>query len=83
MIACNGATLVVNLNGGVGYFIPKSVTELINSVLSFLNIKYRITGQGGLQPSTPLTILNKTNQIGGCKPPDEDPPAKETLHGPV
>ncbi len=83
MIACNGATLVVALNGGVGYFIPKSVTELINSVLSFLNIKYRVTGQGGLQPSTPLTIISKTNQIGGCKPPDEDRPAKETLHGPV
>ncbi|MEP6885256.1 MAG: hypothetical protein ABJC66_10950 [Gammaproteobacteria bacterium] len=83
MIACNGATLVVALNGGVGYFIPKSVTALINSVLSLLNIKYRVTGQGGLQPSTPLTIINKTNQIGGCKPPDEDPPTQETLHGPV
>lgn len=50
---------------------------------SFLNIKYRVTPQGGLQPSTPLTIISKTNQIGCCTPPDEDRPAKETLHGPV
>lgn len=82
MIACNGATLDIKLNGGVGYLIPKSITNLINSVLSFLNIKYRITGEGGLEPSTPLTILNKTNQIGGCKL-DEDTSATGHLSGPV
>jgi hypothetical protein len=82
MIACNGATLDIKLNGGVGYLIPKSITNLINSVLSALNIKYRIKGEGGLQPSTPLTILNKTNQIGGCKL-DEDTSATGHLSGPV
>jgi hypothetical protein len=60
MLRCNGATLIVNLNGGVGYVIPKSITDLINSVLSALNIKYRITGEGGLEPSTPITVINKT-----------------------
>jgi hypothetical protein len=83
LLACNGATLVISLNGGIGYLIPKSITNLINSVLSLLNIKYRITGEGGLEPSTPQTIINQTNQIGGCKPPDADTPGKETLHGPV
>ncbi len=83
MIACNGATLNISMTGGVGYLIPKSITNLINSVLSALNIKYRITGEGGLEPSAPLTIINKTSQIGGCKPPEEDAPAKEALSGPV
>jgi hypothetical protein len=82
MIACNGATLDIKLTGGVGYLIPKSITDLINSVLSALNIKYRITGEGGLQPSKPLTIINKTNQIGGCKL-DEDTTATGHLSGPV
>ncbi|MDB6082748.1 MAG: hypothetical protein JWN43_629, partial [Gammaproteobacteria bacterium] len=76
------ATLNISLNGVVGYLIPKSITNLINSVLSFLNIKYRIKGEGGLQPSTPITILNKTNQIGGCKL-DEDTTATGHLSGPV
>jgi hypothetical protein len=65
MIACNGATLDIKLNGGVGYLIPKSITNLINSVLS-----------------APLTSLNKTNQIGGCKL-DEDTSATGHLSGPV
>jgi hypothetical protein len=82
MIACNGATLDIKLNGGVGYLIPKSITNLINSILSALNIKYRITGEGGLQPSKAMTIINKTNQIGGCKL-DEDTNATGHLSGPV
>jgi hypothetical protein len=82
MIACNGATLNISMNGGVGYLIPKSITNLINSVLSALNITYRVTGEGGLEPSEPLTIINKTSQIGGCKP-DEDTSAKGSMSGPV
>jgi hypothetical protein len=82
MIACNGATLNISMTGGVGYLIPKSITNLINSVLSALNIKYRITGEGGLEPSRPLTIINKTNQIGGCKL-DDDTTATGHLSGPV
>ena len=52
------------------------------SILSALNIKYRFKGEGGLEPSTPLTILNKTNPIGGCKL-DEDTSATGHLSGPV
>jgi len=81
MIACTGATLDVKLSGGVGYVIPKSITGLINSILSGLNIKYRITGDGGLQPSEALTIVSKTSQVGGCKPPDNG--GTGTIAGPV
>jgi hypothetical protein len=80
MLQCNGATLVVKLSGGVGYVIPKSVTNLINSVLRALNIKYEITGEGGLEPSTPLTVIEKTGQIGGCNV-DKDPNEKGSLPG--
>ncbi len=82
MLACNGATLDIKLNGGVGYLIPKSIVNLINSVLRALNIRYAITGEGGLEPPEPITIINKTNQIGGCNPVD-DSSAKGHLSGPV
>jgi hypothetical protein len=82
MLACNGATLNISMNGGVGYLIPKSITNLINSVLSALNIRYRITGEGGIEPSEALTIINKTSQFGGCKPL-EDTSAKGSMSGPV
>ena len=81
MIACTGATLDVKLSGGVGYVIPKSITGLVNSILAGLNIKYRITGEGGLEPSEALTIVSKTSQVGGCKPPDND--GVGTVQGPV
>jgi len=80
MLQCNGATLVVKLSGGVGYVIPKSVTELINSVLKALNINYEITGQGGLEPSKPYTVIEKTSQLGGCNV-DKDPGETGTVRG--
>ncbi len=80
MLNCNGASLVVSLNGGVGYVIPKSITNLINSVLSALNIKYRITGEGGIEPGTPYVVINKTSQIGGCNVIDNSD-AKGSLPG--
>jgi hypothetical protein len=82
MLACNGATLDIKLNGGVGYLIPKSIVNLINSVLRALNIQYAIIGEGGLEAPEPITIINKTNQIGGCNPVD-DSSAKGHLSGPV
>jgi hypothetical protein len=80
MLRCNGATLVVDLNGGVGYVIPKSITDLVNSVLRALNIKYRITGEGGLEPGKAVTVIKKTSQIGGCNVIN-DPDDKGTLKG--
>lgn len=67
LVACKEATLVVSLRGGVGYSIPKVVTSFINSFLSALNIRYRIRGEGGLEPSQPLTIINSSSALKGCK----------------
>ena len=53
--------------GGVGYLIPKSVTKLINSILSALNIKYQINGEGSLSPSEAITIINSTSTLKGCQ----------------
>jgi hypothetical protein len=82
MIACTGATLDVKLSGGVGYVIPKSITNLVNSILGALNIKYRITGEGGLAPSNAMTIVNKTSAVGGCNPPDKSSDTGQ-IAGPV
>ena len=79
MLACNGSSLVVNIGGGVGYIIPKSVVKLINSVLRALNIKYEIVGEGGIEgPSK--TVIQRSSQIGGCKM-DKDPNEKGTVRG--
>ena len=66
MIACKEATLDVKLSGGVGYVIPKVVTTLFNSILSALNIKYRIVGEGGFTSATPLTLYSDTSTMRGC-----------------
>jgi hypothetical protein len=67
MIACKEATLVVSLRGGVGYSVPKVITNFINSILSALNIQYGIRGEGGLEPSKPLTIINSSGTLKGCQ----------------
>jgi hypothetical protein len=73
MIPCKEATLVVRLSGGLGYQIPKSVTNAINSVLRTLGIKYRIEGEGGLSPVDPLTIINSSSALKGCKAGEKGP----------
>ena len=67
MIPCKEATLAIKLSGGVGYVIPKSITNLINSVLRALNVKYQIDGEGSLAPSEAITIVNSTSTLKGCK----------------
>jgi hypothetical protein len=67
MIPCKEATLVVRLSGGVGYQIPKSVSDAINTVLRTFGIKHRISGEGGLSPIDPLTIINSSSALKGCK----------------
>ena len=67
LVACKEATLVVSLRGGVGYSIPKVVTNFFNSILSALNIRYRIRGDGGVEPSEALTIINSSSALKGCK----------------
>jgi hypothetical protein len=66
MIPCKEATLVVRLSGGVGYQIPKSVTDAINGLLRLLGINHRIAGEGGLS-TDPLSIINSSSALQGCK----------------
>lgn len=66
MIQCKEATLLVSLNGGVGYLIPKPVVDVFNALLSALNIKYRLDGEGGFSNKTPLTIINSSSTLKGC-----------------
>jgi hypothetical protein len=67
MIACKEATIDVKLSGGVGYVIPKVVTNLFNAILRGLNIKYRIDGEGSLKSGDPMTLYNHSSTLKGCK----------------
>jgi hypothetical protein len=66
MLECKEATINVKLSGGVGYVIPKVVTNIFNAILSGLNIKYRITGEGGFDSGAPATLYNATSTMNGC-----------------
>ena len=65
-IQCKEATITVGMSGGIGYLIPKPVTDVINFILGTLRIKYRVDGEGGLSVREPLTIINKTQTLPGC-----------------
>jgi hypothetical protein len=39
----------MDMSVGIGYLIPKRVTDAINFVLTALNVKHRIGSSGGLQ----------------------------------
>src|SRR5581483_7315166 len=67
MIECKEATIDVKLSAGVGYLIPKVVTNVINSILKALNIKYRIDGEGSLRAGDPLILYNAATTMKGCK----------------
>jgi hypothetical protein len=73
MLTCRQATLDVNLGAGVGYLIPKAVTDAINFVLRQLNIKYRVDGEGGFSTKPPLKIISTT----GAAPQSEACAGKE------
>jgi hypothetical protein len=66
MLECKEATINVKLSGGVGYVIPKVVTNIFNAILSGLNIKYRITGEGGFDSGAPATLYSATSTMKGC-----------------
>jgi hypothetical protein len=82
MLKCNGAVLDVKLSGGVGYVIPKAITNLLNSFLERLNLSLRITGEGGLQPTSAITVVNKSSSQGGCND-DKNPASVGEVKGPV
>jgi hypothetical protein len=58
MIPCNAATFTMGLTAGVGYLIPKSITNAINFVLRALNVQ-EIAGEAGLEPKA-MNIINQT-----------------------
>jgi hypothetical protein len=66
MIECKEATIDVKFSAGVGYVIPRVVENLINGILSALNIKYRIDGEGSIRAGKPKTLYNATNTMKGC-----------------
>ena len=66
MIQCGEATIDVKMSAGVGYVIPRVVTNIFNSILKALNIKYRIDGEGSLQAGAPITLYGKTLTLPGC-----------------
>lgn len=66
MIQCREATIVVGMSGGIGYLIPRPITDAINFILGTLHIRYRVDGEGGVS-SDPMTIINKTSTLPGCK----------------
>jgi hypothetical protein len=64
LVKCKGATLIIALDGGVGYVIPKLVTDAINFILRALSVGPlqlgQIKGDGGVATGEPLTIINKS-----------------------
>jgi hypothetical protein len=65
-LACKEATIDVKFSGGVGYVIPKVVTNFFNSILRALNIKYRIDGEGSLRSGNPVSLYSDTSTLKGC-----------------
>jgi hypothetical protein len=66
MIQCKESTVVVGMSGGIGYLIPKPITDAINFILGALHIRYRVDSFGGVE-SKPMTIVNQTSTLPGCK----------------
>jgi hypothetical protein len=66
MIQCRESTLVVGMSGGIGYLIPKPITDAINFILGTLHIRYKVDSFGGVE-SKPMTIINTTSTLPGCK----------------
>jgi hypothetical protein len=62
---CKGAILNVDLQVGVGYSIPRPVTDVINFILRSFNLR-EIQGTGGLPPII-KNVFKKTGDLPvGC-----------------
>lgn len=68
MLPCNSATLKVDVGGGAGYAIPRSITQAINYILKLFGSKEQIAGYGGVAIANPTTLINTTGNRGGCRP---------------
>jgi len=65
MIQCKEATTVIGMSGGIGYLIPKPITDAINFILGALHVRYRVDSFGVVE-SKPITIINTTSTLPGC-----------------
>jgi hypothetical protein len=68
LLPCNSATLKVDVGGGAGYSIPRSITQAINYILKLFGSKEQIAGYGGVAIAKPTTLINTTGNRGGCRP---------------
>jgi hypothetical protein len=68
MLPCSSATLKVDVGGGAGYAIPRSITQAINYILKLFGSKKQIAGYGGVAIAKPTTLINTTGNRGGCRP---------------
>jgi hypothetical protein len=64
-IQCKEATIVLTISGGIGYLIPRPITDAINFILGTLHIRYRVDSFGGVE-SKPQTMINTTTTLPGC-----------------
>jgi hypothetical protein len=62
---CRRETVAMGIGAGVGYQIPRPVTNAINAFLRALNIRQEIQGSGGIQ-TAPQTLVN----AGWFSPPE-------------
>ena len=62
---CRRETVAMGIGAGVGYQLPRPVTNAINAFLRALNIRKEIQGSGGIQ-TAPQVIVN----AGWFSPPD-------------
>jgi hypothetical protein len=55
------------MSGGIGYLMPKPVTDAINLILGELHIHYRGDGSGCID-SKPMTIVDQSSKLAGVRP---------------
>lgn len=65
LVHCRGASLAVNLIGGVGYSLPGLVVRAVNAVLSLFNLA-PIKGSGGVNVAD-KQIFNRTEEASQSK----------------
>jgi hypothetical protein len=61
---CRNANLIADLNGGVGYHVPHTVTSAINVILRVFNLS--VPSVGGVQMFSQRIIEKHGDWPGGC-----------------
>jgi hypothetical protein len=69
LVVCRGGTIDLSLGGGIGYAIPKPVTDAINFFMRPLNLG-EIKGHGGIEAGR-VPLLNRSDRTPKLKICDE------------